>query len=171
MRIATAFANRVPSRYRALDRAADRELAGVGVDLHRSEQANLHGNPSLSVLTSRPSATKARPVPPGNHRRMHPDTRPAAKEEAMTTELLSRMTMIARRSRLRRRHPGGRNPTSAPAAESAHELVVLSRHQTSEGVVTYTRCPCGELQIWLTGTGRPAPTLITSVPGPKRPPP
>jgi hypothetical protein len=71
----------------------------------------------------------------------------------MTTEMLSR------------------NPTSAPAAEPAHALVVLSRHQTSEGVVTYTRCPCGELQIWLTGAGGPAPTLITSIRGPKRPPP
>ena len=56
------------------------------------------------------------------------------------------------------------------AAESEHELVVLSRHRTSEGVVTYARCDCGELQIWRTGAGRPTHTLITSTPGPERPP-
>ena len=61
-------------------------------------------------------------------------------------------------------------PTTAPAAALAHELVVLSRHRTSEGVVTYTRCSCGELQVWLTGAGGPADTLITSIPGPERPP-
>ena len=50
-------------------------------------------------------------------------------------------------------------------AEPAHELVVLSRHRTSEGVVTYARCTCGELQIWLAGTDRAAPTLVKSIPG------
>jgi hypothetical protein len=75
------------------------------------------------------------------------------------------MTTTARRVGLMWRHAGGRNPTSAPAAESEHELVVLSRHPTSEGVVTYARCNCGELQIWLTGTGRSAHTLITSIRG------
>lgn len=88
----------------------------------------------------------------------------------MTTEEGSRMTTTARRFRARWRPAGGRDPTSAPAAESEHELVVLSRHRTSEGVVTYARCNCGELQIWLTGAGRPAHTLIKSIRGPERPP-
>ena len=59
-----------------------------------------------------------------------------------------------------------RSPTSAPGAGWEHELDVLSRHRTSEGVVTYARCTCGELQIWLSGAGRPAHTLITSIRGP-----
>jgi hypothetical protein len=67
------------------------------------------------------------------------------------------------------RHAGGTSPASAPAAESEHELVVLSRHQTSEGVVTYARCHCGELQIWLTAAGRPGHTLIKSIREPERP--
>jgi hypothetical protein len=49
--------------------------------------------------------------------------------------------------------------------EADHELVVLSRHRTSEGVVTYTRCSCGALQIWHTSTDHPAPALLTSIPG------
>lgn len=81
------------------------------------------------------------------------------------------MTTTPQRIGPRWRQAGGRNPTNAPAAESEHELVVLSRHPTSEGVVTYARCPCGELQVWLTGAGRPAHTLITSIRGPERPPP
>jgi phosphoribosylcarboxyaminoimidazole (NCAIR) mutase len=56
------------------------------------------------------------------------------------------------------------------AAESEHELVVLSRHRTSEGVVTYARCTCGDLQIWLTGVGGPTHTPIKSIRGPERPP-
>ena len=88
----------------------------------------------------------------------------------MTTSELSPMTMTARGSGLLWRHADGRNPRSAPAAESEHELMVLSRHPTSEGVVTYTRCSCGELQIWLTDAGRPAHTLIKSIHGPQRPP-
>jgi hypothetical protein len=67
-------------------------------------------------------------------------------------------------------HADGRNPASAPAPEAEHELAVLSRHRTSEGIVTYARCACGELQIWLTGASRPAHTLIKSIPGPQRPP-
>jgi hypothetical protein len=88
----------------------------------------------------------------------------------MKTEEMSRMTTTARRSGLLWRHAGGGNPTSAPAAEPEHELMVLSRHRTSEGVVTYAGCTCGELQIWLTGVGRPAHTLIKSIRGPERPP-
>jgi hypothetical protein len=88
----------------------------------------------------------------------------------MTTEVVSRMTTTARRFGPMWRHAGGRNPTSAPAAESEHELVVLSRHRTSEGVVTYARCNCGDVQIGLTGTRRPAHTLIKSIRGPERPP-
>jgi hypothetical protein len=88
----------------------------------------------------------------------------------MTTGVVSRMTTIARRFGPMRRHAGGRNPTSAPAAGSEHELVVLSHHRTSEGIVTYARCNCGELQIWRTGAGGPADTLIKSIPGPERPP-
>jgi hypothetical protein len=88
----------------------------------------------------------------------------------MTSEKVSRMTTTARRSGLLWRHAGGRSPTSAPAAESEHQVDVLSRHRTSEGVVTYARCDCGELQIWLTGAGRPVHTLIKSVHGPERPP-
>jgi hypothetical protein len=88
----------------------------------------------------------------------------------MTTEEMSRITTPGRRFGPMWRHAGGTNPTSAPAAESEHELVVLSRHRTSEGVVTYARCHCGELQIWLTGAGRPAHTLIKSIRGPARPP-
>jgi phosphoribosylcarboxyaminoimidazole (NCAIR) mutase len=80
------------------------------------------------------------------------------------------MTTTARRVGPMWRHATGRNQASAPAAESEHELVVLSRHRTSEGVVTYARCHCGELQIWLSGAGGPAPTLIKSIRGPERPP-
>jgi hypothetical protein len=97
-----------------------------------------------------------------------PSIHPAAKEVAMTTAEVSPITTTARRFGPMWRHAGGRNPTSVPAAESEHELVVLSRHRTSEGVVTYARCNCGELQIWLTGAGRPAHTLIKSVRGPGR---
>jgi hypothetical protein len=68
------------------------------------------------------------------------------------------------------RPAAARNPTSAPTAEAEHELVVLSRHPTSEGVVTYARCTCGELQIWLTDAGGPAHTL-KSTRRPQRPPP
>jgi hypothetical protein len=89
----------------------------------------------------------------------------------MTTEEASRMTTIEGRFRPMWRHAGGRNPTSAPAAAaSEHELIVLSRHRTSEGVVTYARCNCGDLQIWLTGAGRPAHPLVTSIRGAERPP-
>ncbi len=88
----------------------------------------------------------------------------------MTTEVLSQITRTGRRLGAVWRHAGARNPTSAPAAEPEHERVVLSRHRTSEGVVTYARCTCGELQIWLAGAGRSADTLITSIPGPERPP-
>jgi hypothetical protein len=88
----------------------------------------------------------------------------------MTTEVMSRMTTTARRSEPRWRSAGGRNPTNAPAAESEHELMVLSHHRTSEGVLTYTRCTCGELQIWLTGADSPADSPIKSIRGPKRPP-
>jgi hypothetical protein len=80
------------------------------------------------------------------------------------------MTTTARPAGLMRRHAGGRNPTSAPATEPEHELVVLSRHRTAEGVVTYARCNCGDLQIWLAGAGRPAHTLIKSIRGPERSP-
>jgi len=41
----------------------------------------------------------------------------------MTTEVVSRITTIARRFEPMWRQAGGRNPTSAPAAESEHELV------------------------------------------------
>ena len=88
----------------------------------------------------------------------------------MTTEVVSRITTIARRFEPMWRHAGDRNLTSAPAAESEHELVMLPRHRTSEGVVTYARCNCGDLQIWLTDAGRPAHTLIKSIRGPERPP-
>ena len=88
----------------------------------------------------------------------------------MTTAVVSRITTIARRFEPMWRHAGARNPTGAPAAELEHELVVLSRHRTSEGVVTYTRCRCGELQIWLSAAGRPPHPLVTSTRGPERPP-
>jgi phosphoribosylcarboxyaminoimidazole (NCAIR) mutase len=84
----------------------------------------------------------------------------------MTTKEMPRITATARRFRPMWRHAGGRSP--APEAE--HELAVLSRHRTSEGIVTYARCTCGELQIWLAGASRPAHTLIKSIPGPQRPP-
>jgi hypothetical protein len=88
----------------------------------------------------------------------------------MTTEVVSQITTTGRRLGLLGRHAGGRNPTSAPAPESEHELVVVSRHRTSEGVITYARCHCGDLQIWRTGAGRPARTLIKSIREPERPP-
>ena len=88
----------------------------------------------------------------------------------MTTAQVSPMPTTTRRAGLRWRPAGASNPTGAPAADSEHELAVLSRHPTSEGVVTYARCTCGELQIWLTGAGRPGHTLIKSIPGPQRPP-
>jgi hypothetical protein len=79
----------------------------------------------------------------------------------MTTEVTT-ITTIARRG-LMWRQADGRNSTRPSAAESEHGLVVLSRHRTSEGVVTYTRCTCGDLQIWLTRSSRPAPMLIASI--------
>ena len=88
----------------------------------------------------------------------------------MTTEVESRITTIARRFGPMWRHAGGGNLTSVPAAESEHELVVVSRHRTSEGVVTYARCNCGDLQIWLADAGRPAHTLIKSNRGSERSP-
>ena len=88
----------------------------------------------------------------------------------MTTAQVPRITTTPPRLGPRARPAGGRNPASAPVAESEHELVVLSRHPMSEGIVTYARCTCGELQIWLTGASRPAHTLIKSIPGPQRPP-
>ena len=81
----------------------------------------------------------------------------------MTTEQVPRITTTPPRLGPRARPAGGRNPASAPAHEAEHELAVLSRHRTSEGIVTYARCACGELQIWLTGGGRPAHRLIKSI--------
>jgi hypothetical protein len=109
-----------------------------------------------------PAADGLRPASPSIH--------PAAKEVAMTTEVVPRITTTPPRLGPMWRPAGGRNPASAPAPEAEHELAVLSRHRTSEGVVTYARCNCGELQIWLTGASRPAHTLIKSIPGPQRPP-
>lgn len=43
------------------------------------------------------------------------------------------------------------------------EPVVLSRHRTSEGVITWARGNCGDLQIWLTRPGNQTPTLIKSI--------
>jgi hypothetical protein len=88
----------------------------------------------------------------------------------MTTEQVPRITTTPPRLGPRARPAGGWNPASAPAAEAEHELAVLSRHRTSEGIVTYARCTCGVLQIWLTGASRPAHTLIKSIHGPQRPP-
>jgi phosphoribosylcarboxyaminoimidazole (NCAIR) mutase len=88
----------------------------------------------------------------------------------MTTEVVSQIATIARRFGPMWRHAGGRNPSSAPAPEAEHEPVVLSRHRTSEGVVTYAISNSGDLQIRLTGAGRPAHTLIKSIHGPQRPP-
>jgi hypothetical protein len=76
------------------------------------------------------------------------------------------MTTTPPRLGPRARPAGGKNPTSAPAPEAEHEPMVLSRHPMSEGIVTYARCTCGELQIWLTAASRPAHTLIQSIPGP-----
>jgi|Tabmets5t2r1_1033131.scaffolds.fasta_scaffold66727_2 hypothetical protein len=89
----------------------------------------------------------------------------------MTTEQVSPMTTTGRRSGPLWRPAGGGNSTSPSAAEPEHELTVLSCHRTAEGVVTYTRCSCGDLQIWLNGAGRPTPTPIKSIRGPERPPP
>lgn len=88
----------------------------------------------------------------------------------MTTAQLSPMTRITRRWGPRWRPAATRTPAGAPAAQADHELVVLSRHRTAAGVVTYTRCTCGELQIWLTEAGSPADTLITSIRWPEQPP-
>jgi hypothetical protein len=60
----------------------------------------------------------------------------------MTTQMLSTISVIPRRVE--------------------HELGVLSRHHTSEGVVTWARCTCGDVQLWLTHPGDQAPTLIKS---------
>jgi hypothetical protein len=46
-----------------------------------------------------------------------------------------------------------------------HELVVLSHHRTSEGIVTWARCTCGDVQIWLTRPGNRSPTLLKSITG------
>jgi hypothetical protein len=85
----------------------------------------------------------------------------------MTTEVVSPISMIARRFR---QIAGGKSPTGAPAAGSEHELVALSHHRTSDGVITYARCDCGDLQIWLTGAGRPAHELVKASHRPERPP-
>jgi hypothetical protein len=74
------------------------------------------------------------------------------------------MTTTTRRAGLLWPHAATTNPTSAPATQPAHEPTVLSRHRTSEGVVTYTRCTCGELQIWRTAASRPTPTPIKTTP-------
>jgi hypothetical protein len=68
-------------------------------------------------------------------------------------------------------HAATTNPTSAPATQPAHDPIVLSRHQTSEGILTYTGCTCGELHIWLTTAGRPTHTLIQTIREPQPPPP
>jgi hypothetical protein len=47
---------------------------------------------------------------------------------------------------------------------TAEPFQVISRHVTSEGTITWSRCACGRLQVhrgstlvlWATGTGRPA---------------
>jgi hypothetical protein len=83
---------------------------------------------------------------------------PTSKGVAMTTKVVSPVATIARRFRLGRQ-VDGRDRTGTRAFGSEHEPVVLSRHRTSEGVVTYTRCTCGDLQVWLTGGGRPAHLL------------
>jgi hypothetical protein len=57
-------------------------------------------------------------------------------------------------------------PTIPTIPEPAHQLVVLSRHHTSQGTITYTRCTWGALQIWHTSTDHPAPTLLTTTPKP-----
>ncbi|WP_297619150.1 hypothetical protein [Nocardia sp.] len=36
-------------------------------------------------------------------------------------------------------------PTTQP-------LTTISRHHTSEGLVTYTRCACGTVRMWLSPT-------------------
>jgi hypothetical protein len=90
----------------------------------------------------------------------------------VTTGAMSRVATIARRLRRRwsRRRAGGRRPAGAPAAGSAHRPVVLSHHRTSEGVVTYTRCGCGDLRVWLTGRGGSAGRLVKAIRGRARPP-
>jgi hypothetical protein len=87
----------------------------------------------------------------------------------MTTDVLSPAATIARHLRLIWRRAGEGQRTSAPAG-SEHRLVVLSRHLTSQGVVTYARCTCGDLQIRLTGAGGPAARLVKVIHEPERPP-
>jgi hypothetical protein len=96
----------------------------------------------------------------------------------MTTRELSLVAAIAQRLRLIRGradtghadtgHADTGQPTSTPVAAPEHQPVVLSRHRTSQGVVTYARCSCGDLQIWLTGAGQPTSALVKASGGPER---
>ncbi|MWK38831.1 hypothetical protein GEV43_35600 [Actinomadura sp. J1-007] len=46
---------------------------------------------------------------------------------------------------------------------------VLSRHLTSEGVVTYTRCACGEMQVRVQPYGPAAVVAAGPHPSPRSP--
>ena len=62
----------------------------------------------------------------------------------MTTEMMSTISLLPR--------------------SMEHEAVVVSRHHTSEGLVTWARCTsCGDIQLWLTRPGSQTPTLIKSI--------
>jgi hypothetical protein len=154
--------DRAPSGFIDLDRVVSyAELEAIVKGYARTAGIDQAQVTASASARAEPAADGLWPASPYIH--------PSAEEVTMTTEEVSRITTTARRSGLMWRQAGGRNPTSAPAAELEHELVVLSRHRTYEGVVTYARCNCGELQIWLTGAGRPAHTLIKSIRGPERP--
>lgn len=54
--------------------------------------------------------------------------------------------------------PPGRPPNEAPCVDCGWpdtNWQVVSRHRTSEGVVVWTRCVCGALQVWLHRPGAP----------------
>jgi hypothetical protein len=59
----------------------------------------------------------------------------------MTTELVSRITTTGQRFGPTWPQASGSNPMSAPAADSEHQLAVLSHHHTSEGVVPIVNSP------------------------------
>jgi hypothetical protein len=64
------------------------------------------------------------------------------------------------------------SPAFLPGAFRAAKrgLMVVSRHQTSEGTIAYLRCGCGSLQVWLTTAGQPVRRLTRTIRGPQQPP-
>jgi hypothetical protein len=66
--------------------------------------------------------------------------------------------------------PSGACPDCGWPDAADHEIV--SRHHTSEGLVTWARCICGTLQAWMEPAGGPEPVArARTVPQPDSPTP